>query len=41
MSVTDYNARLYDKKKTTTPEKPVISGLPGLSVTNALLFSLL
>lgn len=27
--------------KTTTPEKPVISGLPGLSVTNALLFSLL
>lgn len=32
---------IYDTIKTTTPEKPVISGLPGLSVTNALLFSLL
>ena len=31
----------YDIIKTTAPEKPVISGLPGLSVTNALLFSLL
>ena len=31
----------YDTIKTTAPEKPVISGLPGLSVTNALLFSLL
>ena len=29
----------YNKNK--TPEKPVISGLPGLSVTNALLFSVL
>ena len=32
---------IYDIIKTTAPEKPVISGLPGLSVTNALLFSLL
>jgi hypothetical protein len=32
---------ICDIIKTTTPEKPVISGLPGLSVTNALLFSLL
>lgn len=32
---------IHDTIKTTTPEKPVISGLPGLSVTNALLFSLL
>lgn len=31
----------YDTIKTTTPEKPVISGLPGLSVTNVLLFSVL
>lgn len=30
-----------DTIKTTTPEKPVISGLPGLSVTNVLLFSVL
>ena len=27
--------------KTTTPEMPVISGFPGLSVTNALLFKVL
>lgn len=33
--------RFYDTIKTTAPEKPIISGLPGLSVTNALLFSLL
>ena len=31
----------YGIIKTTTPEKPVISGLPGLSVTNVLLFSVL
>ena len=36
-----YKGYKQDKIKTTTPEKPVISGLPGLSVTNALLFSLL
>lgn len=34
-------AQLYDTIKTTTPEKPVISGLPRLSVTNVLLFSVL
>ena len=33
--------KIYDIIKTTTPEKPVISGLPGLSVTNVLLFSVL
>ena len=35
------NDGTYGIIKTTTPEKPVISGLPGLFVTNVLLFSVL
>lgn len=36
-----FGAKNYGIIKITTPKKPIISGFPGLSVTNALLFKVL